>query len=335
MARGSGGAGGAGAGAGGATGGAGGATAGASGAGGAAAGADGGSDATDAPTTNDAASETTSTTDAAGDALDDAGLEAPPPFDAGADCIAPSGETVLSATAEGLPSAGLVLWLRGDHGVYKTAAQGVCAWADQSGNHGIMTGTGSQPTWAATGLGGQAAIHFMSSGQQLGTGGVLGLAPTSARTIVAVSALVATTPRFQPWFQGQIASPGTYLGLDENTFNTAGSREGVYLTNNAYDATLATSTSPRVHVYTISTMTPGTPILGNIDYRVNGATQTLTRTSGGLGDGNVEDFSAANATSVGAGAEGIIAEVLVYDRALTVDERGTLETALETRYAIH
>jgi hypothetical protein len=265
-----------------------------------------------------------------GDAL----AEALPLFDAGSDCVAPSGETPLSAAAAGLPSTGLALWLRGDRGIYKTAAQGVCAWADQSGHGTVLTGTGVRPAWTSNGLGGQPAVHFMAAGQQLGTSGVLGIAPTSARTIVAVLSLVATAQRFEAVFQGQGDTPGTYLGLDANTFGTVGNREGVYMMNNAYDSALATSSASRIHVYTMATMTPGAPILPAIDYRVNGATQTLTRRPVGLGNGNFEDFSQANFTSVGSLAEGIIAEVLVYDRALTVDERGAVETALKTRYAV-
>ena len=76
--------------------------------------------------------------------------------------------------------------------------------------------------------------------------------------------------------------------------------------NNAYDSALATTTAaPRIHVYTIQTMTVGTPVLPSIDYRVDGATQTLTRTSGGLGNGNFENFSTANYTSVVTGRDGI------------------------------
>jgi hypothetical protein len=41
-----------------------------------------------------------------------------------------------------------------------------------------------------------------------------------------------------------------------------------------------------------------------------------------------EDFSTANYTSVASNAQDIVAEVLVYDRALSVTERG----AVETRY---
>src|SRR4029077_1316137 len=106
-------------------------------------------------------------------------------------------------------------------------------------------------------------------------------------------------------YQGQSGTPGTYLGVDTNTFATAGGREGVYMMNNAYDSALATTTAaPRVHVYTISTMTAGTPVLSGIDYRVDGVTQTLTRTSGGLGNGNFENFSTANFTSVATGRDG-------------------------------
>ena len=259
-------------------------------------------------------------------------------FDGGADCIAPAGETTLDAAAAGLPASGLVLWLRGDRGVHKTASNAVCGWADQSGHGGtqtVLTPYAARPSWSATGLAGLPAIRSTTAGEGLSVSGVLGMAPTSARTMIAVSQLVSATKRFQAVHQGKSGTAGTYLGPDTNTFNTAGSREGVYMMNNAYDAALATTTaSPRIHVYTISTMTVGTPVLSGIDYRVDGASLTLTRTSGGLGNGNFEDFSGANYTSVATTSEGIVAEVLIYDRALTVTERAAVETALKTRYGI-
>ena len=89
-----------------------------------------------------------------------------------------------------------------------------------------------------------------------------------------------------------------------------------------------------MHIYTIPTMTVGTPVLPAIDYRVNGVTQTLTRNPGGLGNGNFEDFSGANYTSVATGAEAIVAEVIIYDRALPVGERAAVEQALRNRYTI-
>ncbi len=272
--------------------------------------------------------------DASETTLDDAGFVAEPLVDAGTGCVGPGPESLLSAASAGLPASGLVLWLRADHGVYKTVVNRVCAWVDQSGHGNVLRDAVNPPLWAATGLGNKAAIHFDAPSTYLTTAGVLGIAATSGRTFVAVIQLVNTTARFQAVQQGQTGSPGTYLNLDANTFQTAGSREGVYATNNAYDAPLATSTSPRIHVFTISTMVPGTAVLSAIHYRVNGTTQSLTRTPAGLGNGNLEDFSNADFTLVGAGLDAIVAEVLVYDRALSMSERASTEAALKTRYAI-
>ena len=271
---------------------------------------------------------------AGGQARADGGVDAVV-FDGGSDCTAPTGETALNPATAGFPAGGFALWLRGDHGVYKTAANAVCGWADQSGHGTILTPYGARPSWSPTGLAGLPAVRSTPAGEGLSVAGVLGIAATSPRTIIAVTQLMSATNRFQAVWQGPSNSPGTYLGLDANTYNTAGGREGVYMMNNAYDSALATTTaSPRVHVYTISTMTVATPVLSGVDYRVDGVTQTLTRTSGGLGNGNFEDFSSANFTSVAGGAEGIVAEVLIYDRALSVAERGAVETALKTRYGV-
>ncbi len=343
---GGGGSGGASAGSGGATAGSGGASGGTAGAtagagGDVDAGADAASDvATESPPPIDAADATTAT-DAGdtrpADALD-AIADAAPMFDVGPGCdsVLQANAPPLVPSAEGVPAAGLVLWLRGDRGVYMTPdANAVCAWADQSPQHGLLTASGVRPVWQPMGVGGKDAVHFPPTAKALTTGGVLGIAPKSGRTFIAVQQLVTTTARFGAVMQGQSGTPGTYLNIDTNTFQTAGSREGVYATNNAYDSALATSTAARIHVYTLSTMVPGTPALSAMDYRVNGAAQTLTRTAGGLGDGNLEDFTAADFTAVGIpGADAIVAEVLVYDRALTADEKVAVETALKARYGI-
>jgi hypothetical protein len=255
-------------------------------------------------------------------------------IDAGVDCLAPNDEAPLSAASAGLPSAGLALWLRADHGVYMTAANRVCAWADQSAQGALFVPAAdlTRPLWEASGVGTAPAVHFDAAGRFLLANGVLGIAPTSARTFIAVVKLLNTSARCETLEQG-LSGTGEYLELDANTFNTAGNREGVVVMNNAYDSGLATGMVPRVHVYTLNNMTVGTPILDAVDYRVNGATQALTRT-GGSGNGTFEDFSGANYTAVGACPDALIAEVLVYDRALTVPERSTVEASLEARYAI-
>lgn len=258
-----------------------------------------------------------------------------PNVDVGVGCLPPPPQPRLSPAAAGLPQDGLVLWLRADRGVYATQAARVCAWADQSGHRHLFLSNGQmRPLWGASTLGQQPAIEFDGRTKYLSVGGVLDIPATSARTLIAVVQLISTTARFSAVMQGVGNSPGTYVNIDANTFQSAGSREGAYLTNNAYDTTLTTSATPRVHVLTLSTMAPGTAILSALDYRVNGIKQTLTRTPGGLGNGNIENFSAANFTLVGLGASAKMAEALVYDRALNADESIAVETALKTRYGI-
>ncbi len=277
--------------------------------------------------------------DVAGEAAADVAVEAAPDIDAGAGCLSPGTQSPLSPATEGLPSTGLVLWLRGDHGVYMTSANAVCAWRDQSGNDRLVTPSSVRPTWASAGLGGLPAIHANAVGMDMGTD-LVGIAPTSARTFIAVTQLVALAGRFHPILQGQGGSAGTYLGIDANTWQTAGSREGAYVTASSFDTAQPTNTSPHVHVLTVSTMTPGTAVTAAVDYRIDGATQTLSLRAG---SGSMQDFSAANFTTIadvsgtpstGVYGDAYIAEAIIYDRALTTVESAAVETALKTRYGI-
>jgi hypothetical protein len=276
-------------------------------------------------------------------------------FDGGPGCLPLTAQGGLSPSAEGLPADGLVLWLRSDQGVYAAPSDGgpastdagtiaaVCAWADVSGNGWVLQNqTGMLPTWQPAGVGGdRPSIEFASTMEALQTSGVLGISPTSPRTLIAVDSLINTDGRFEPIAQGQTGSPGTYLMIDENPYETTGNLEGVYMTSNAFDTALATvAFGTNVHIYTISAMTIGTPIVDSVEYRVNGAPQTLTLLPGGS-DGTFQDFSAANFTAVGAsftsstgaGPDARVAEVLVYDRALSVAERASVQSTLAGRYA--
>lgn len=296
-------------------------------------------DASDVAVTADASDATTA--DAASDASDAGAGDTLPEVDAGTGCLSPGPQVALSAAAEGLPTAGLVLWVRADRGVYKTAQNEVCGWQDQTGQAGLLRPSVTRPAWQTAGVGGKPSILFSVSGQDLYVSGTVGIAATSARTFIAVSQLVNPAGRFHPVLQGEGGSAGTYVGIDANTWQTAGNLEGVYVTNNSYDTTLATASTPRVHVMTLSTLTPGTAVTAALDYRVNGAPQTFSLKSG---SGTIADFSAANFTTVGdvsgtpsagaAGGTGAVAEALVYDRALTPDERLAVEAALKARYGI-
>jgi hypothetical protein len=232
--------------------------------------------------------------------------------------------------------------VRADHGVYKTAQDEVCAWRDQSGaGNDLRPYTAARPTWQSAAVGGQPAIHAATVSQVLYTDNVLGIPATSGRTFIAVSKLVTANGRFNPIIQGQIGSSSTHLAIDANTWQTTTNREGAYVTNSSFDTALATGTAPRLHVLTLSTMTPGTALSSALAYRVDGVAQTLTRKSG---DGNIQSFAAANYTTVGsvnaspsggvAAGDGLVAEALVYNRPLAAEEIAAVEAALKARYGI-
>jgi hypothetical protein len=123
-----------------------------------------------------------------------------------------------------------------------------------------------------------------------------------------------------------------------NTFQTSGSKEGVYVTNNAYDADLDAGTDLRTHVYSISSFADGGVLPGVLVYSVNGVVRALTCTPGGLGNGTVEDFSEANFTAVADGEADFtgakLGDVVVYDRALSDDDRAAVEAYLRARFPL-
>ncbi len=299
--------------------------------------ADASSDAARGDAAVDVAADTVDEAEASDDGSDAApAVDATATTDAGDACDATAiVGTPLDPAAEGLPASGLALWLRADRGIYEAGASGVCAWRDARLNATLLgRGAGPDPTWVAASIGGRPAVEFTASTAGFSVAGVLGIAPTSGRTFVAVGELESAATRWTIVGQGATGSAGTYLTIDTNTFQTAGSREGVYAMNNAYDSTLATAVTPRLHVYTIQQMTVGAPVLDALGYRVNGVDLTLSRNGGGLGNGLLESFAAADVTWAGASVPSRLAEVLIYDRPLSAGEIATLETTLEARYGI-
>jgi hypothetical protein len=253
-----------------------------------------------------------------------------------AGCPLPQG-AVLDPADAGIPAAGLTLWLRTDVGLAVKDGGDVCRWEDVSGhgNH-FLPATSTPARYDATGLNGHPAVSIQGPSQYLSRGDLLGLPATAGRTIALIGQTRDTVHRYHPFLQGQAGSAGTYFGLDMNTFQTAGSKEGVYVTNNGYDADLVTGTDVRTHVFSIESFAPGGQLPAVLVYSVNGVTLALTRTPGGLGNGTVEDFSNANFTVIAdgdsnfAGAE--LGDVLVYDRPLTSEERIAVEAYLRARF---
>ncbi len=290
--------------------------------------------------TPDAGPVDSGTPDAGFDAgvVDSGTPDAGPKFD-DAGCPLPSG-IVLSAADAGIPTTGLVLWLTAEVGVATLDGGAVCRWEDVSGNGRHFTPLSSGlPRLEQMKFEGRAAVVF-STNTALQNDSVLGIPATQGRTFAARTQISDTTRRFGTIMQGLRSTNWKYLELEQNTFNTVGSRVGVYVTANAYDSDLMTTSSPTTHVYSIADLTTGTVLPTGLVYSVNGTPRTLARTPGGngpSGPGNnlVWDFAGANFTSIGETATtgftgGSIAEILVYDHALTTMERIAVEAYLSS-----
>ena len=264
--------------------------------------------------------------------------------DGGADSAGDSGCPVSTGPTSpladaGFPTTGLSLWLRADHGVATLDGGAVCRWDDQSGNNYAFTPkTSTPPTLDPVGLRSYPAVSFVGD-SELSRPDVLGLDATSARTVAVYGMATDLTHRFQYFFQGQSGSAGLYFGLDQNTYQTAGSLEGVYTPINSFDSNIPTASVARAQIFSISSLAAGTPLPGAIVYDVDGTLATLTLTSG---PGQVESFSAANYTSLGStvGISGgpfggaVLGELMVWNRVLTDTERASVESHFLAHFPI-
>lgn len=244
--------------------------------------------------------------------------------------------TAPTPAGVGIPTAGLAAWVRADLGLSLDGAGGVCVADDLSGrgHHFAQTAPATRPTVGM--LGGQAALAITGL-QGLEREDLLGIAATSSRTVVVVLQLDDLSARTTPLMQGDTATNDIYLGPEANTFMTGGRRWGAYMTGNAYDGQLATSTDAVIQVWSIDTMAIGAPILAHLSARINGAPLALTRTPAGSGNGNIEGFGSAHRTWLAyprAGQDYQLAEVLVWSRSLSVGEIGQVEAYLAGRYGI-
>ncbi|MBK6695799.1 MAG: hypothetical protein IPG50_26860 [Myxococcales bacterium] len=235
----------------------------------------------------------------------------------------------------GFPTTGLALWLRGDRGVATVDGGAVCRWDDMSGNgRSFKPGAAQAPVFSPTGIRNLPAVSFVGN-RPLVREDVLGIAPTSARTFAIFQAIADTTHRIS-FYQGNFATNDVYFGIDQNTFQTVGGREGVYIAGNAYDSNITTSGQPRSHIYSISSMVPDGGLPGVLTYAVDNTLATLTRTPGGTGNSKVWDFSGAHRTGMGFAdatfTGGAIGEVLIFDRELDASERTAVHQYFQSHF---
>jgi len=193
--------------------------------------------------------------------------------------------------------SGCTLWLKADEGVETNGTGNVTNWVDQSGNghHATSATTGEAPRQVLSALNGLPVVRFDGADDRLTTSGSYG-----ERTVILV--LNNTdTPNFSNWEWpfGSLSPRHTSLFGSPGTANMGG-------TGTRYVNGVATDSFAPLPAY-----------------KVLMSQDSSTRTSSAwlIGDGDVN-------------WSGDIAEVIVFDRALTPPEVAGLHLYLEAKYAI-
>ncbi len=240
------------------------------------------------------------------------------------------------ATSPPVPPTGLVTWLRADAGVTSSGGS-VSQWADQSpaGNNAVQATSGDQPTLTTNAMNGEPALTFNGSTSYLSIPDNPTLRP-STMTVLAVASrsggnggyyshLIGkpyysgsgwTSPYFSyeltddtngaPFFNCSIAGAGHAASSTEDV-----NRNQAYVLAGSYDGTT-------VSLWQSGVLTSTTTVSGVIDN----------------GDATRKDLviGQASVTSPREWLNGQIAEVLIYNRALTAAELQQAQTYLAVKY---
>ncbi|MBL0146962.1 MAG: T9SS type A sorting domain-containing protein [Chitinophagaceae bacterium] len=243
---------------------------------------------------------------------------------------------------QALPSAcNVKLWLKADTGVFTDAGvtaatngQDIQQWNDQSANGYNVTQTvaASKPIWEQYAFNGKPALFFDGSTGDKNLNNITQnlVGSGSARTIFIVA------QKKCEWSDG-----GTLFSFRKTPlmgalmwYSTGGNlytyTDGQTTTNNAtVDNSLLNIAyiNPTFFTYLVPTQN------AKIDLYLNGTQQSVSQV------GNIASENGTNGFTVGAredfgsqGWKGWIAEVIVYDRALTTTERQSVESYLQTKY---
>ena len=234
--------------------------------------------------------------------------------------ITVSGSTAVSS-AGAFPTAGMALWLRADSGVTVDTNNLVSAWADQSGNgHHVGQGSaGNQPTLIASAYNGQPALRFNGGSAYLQTATAFDLLAGSDDC----SVFVVTRPG---------ASQPTYANLFDYSHNSVGfeyEQNGNNL--NQFYCNGFAQVQLQAGQLCISSL-----IKGGTSHQVfyNGQLASGGAAPASLNMAPPRSFLVGNWIGGGRCYNGDIAELLIFNRALTDAETQTVEIYLNDKYAV-
>lgn len=219
-----------------------------------------------------------------------------------------------------VPVAGLKLWLEADFGITKDGSNNVLEWDDQSGN-GNNALPGTSPLWvpgAAGVLNGNPRVLFTTAQALVGAANVV---PSgNARTIFIVQRLGAGTT-------GGVFQFKTGTPFYQVMWSSGGSNTNVYTDGVSNAQAVPTLDYDQT---AIVTQAWDGNTLHDVTAKTNGQSPTVVHN---LGSGTPNDTGTAG-YKVGAGFDGEIAAILVYDTALSAANELLVRFYLARKYGI-
>ena len=242
--------------------------------------------------------------------------------------------TTLAAGAVDMPLSGLRIWLNADAGTITDLNGNISGWLDQSGNgnHVQQPAAGNQPVFQTGAINGRPVVHFDGANKFLTGTTNAGLQPANV-TIMAVYRLLGSGgyPKVidQPYANGGWNPPYIAWGLSAGFAD-----DGMPYMDNAINGTWTP-------LHTTSASILGTPTLVTAIY--DGTSQKIFRDGqliglqsapGALGYGGANLFYVGS-DSIGETLNGDVAELLVYDHALTAAELESVNFYIDRKYALN
>ena len=248
-----------------------------------------------------------------------------------------------------IPTAGLQLWLRPDAGVVLNGS-GVSTWTDQSGNgnDASQANPGRQPQLVNNALNGQPVMHFDGQDDRLGLTGSTPMSQISLFFVFKPDSGLAGTDNtdplpYFPIILGDANFAGRAYGLSMRNFFSGNSPDIIDPWTSSVSWVHATTHNAAAFGQwkILSAVTNET--MWNTSVRVNGVDAAITPQPGvntpllvplGTPAGTSGIGGADNVPAGHLIFEGDIAEVIVYDTALTDSVRRAVESYLNTKYQV-
>ncbi len=233
----------------------------------------------------------------------------------------------IDPTTANLPLTNLITWLKADNGVL-TSGSNVTQWTDMSStaNNAVQSNGSYQPTLVTNAVNGLPAISFNGSNEYLQFGS--GFANFTAGASIFLVVNPAALSGYQTWFSVSDSGGSNYLGFEEGS--TAGSVASFVYNSTTSSSVIASSAITASQYQLMETVYNGSntaTIYGN-------GTQLAQSTSMQTAPNTTRTNNYLGQLGTGSYFHGQIAEVLVYNTALSASQRAAVEGYLRARYAL-